>query len=107
MQNGHGTESEEWMDFFHIGPGTLAGRFLRSFWQPIYRTQDLLAGRAQPIHILGEDFTLYRGASGEPHLLACRCAHCGTQRSTGWVEGDNLRCFYHGWMYVPDGQCVE
>jgi 5,5'-dehydrodivanillate O-demethylase len=23
------------------------------------------------------------------------------------VEGDNLRCFYHGWKYGPDGQCTE
>jgi phenylpropionate dioxygenase-like ring-hydroxylating dioxygenase large terminal subunit len=23
------------------------------------------------------------------------------------VEGENLRCFYHGWMYGPDGQCIE
>jgi 5,5'-dehydrodivanillate O-demethylase len=23
------------------------------------------------------------------------------------VEGDELRCFYHGWKYGPDGQCTE
>jgi 5,5'-dehydrodivanillate O-demethylase oxygenase subunit len=39
--------------------------------------------------------------------MAFRCAHRGTQLSTGWVEGDNIRCFYHGWMYGPDGQCLE
>jgi hypothetical protein len=26
-----------WTDFAHTGPGTLAGRFLRTFWQPVYR----------------------------------------------------------------------
>jgi 5,5'-dehydrodivanillate O-demethylase len=56
---------------------------------------------------MSEDFTLYRGESGQPHVLAFRCAHRGTQLSTGWVEGDSLRCFYHGWRYDPDGQCVE
>ena len=30
-----------------------------------------------------------------------------TQLSTGWVEDDNIRCFYHGWMYDGTGQCVE
>jgi 5,5'-dehydrodivanillate O-demethylase len=44
---------------------------------------------------------------GAAHLVAFRCAHRGTQLSTGWVEGENLRCFYHGWTYGPDGQCVE
>src|SRR5262249_22542868 len=36
-----------------------------------------------------------------------RCAHRGTQLSTGWVEGDCIRCFYHGWKYDGSGQCVE
>jgi 5,5'-dehydrodivanillate O-demethylase len=77
------------------------------FWQPVQRASDLAPGRTKPIRIMGEDFTLYRGEGGEPHLLPFRCAHRGTQLSTGWVEGDNLRCFYHGWTYGPDGQCID
>jgi len=94
-------------DFIQTGPGTLAGRYLRSFWQPIYRTEDLVAGRTVPVKLLGEEFTLYRGESGQAHLLAYRCAHRGTQLSTGWVEGDCVRCRYHGWKYDQDGHCVE
>ncbi|MBM2809659.1 MAG: pobA 2 [Chloroflexi bacterium] len=89
------------------GPGTLNGRFMRTFWHPIARVKDLPAGRAKPLRIMGEDFTLYRGEGGAVHLLAFRCAHRGTQLSTGWVEGDDLRCFYHGWKYDGSGQCVE
>ena len=97
-----------WDAFVHTGPGTLAGRYLRTFWQPVYRSEDLAPGRAVPMRIMGEDLTLYRGGeAGAPHLLAFRCAHRGTQLSTGRVEGENLRCFYHGWMYGPDGQCLE
>jgi 5,5'-dehydrodivanillate O-demethylase oxygenase subunit len=95
------------IDSQRTGPGTLAGRYLRLFWHPIYRSQDLEPGRTKPIRIMSEDFTLYRGESGQPHLVAFRCAHRGTQLSTGWVEGDELRCFYHGWKYGPDGQCTE
>ncbi len=94
-------------NFAHVGPGTLAGRYLRRFWQPVYRAADLPAGWAKPLRILGEDFTLYRGEGGQPHIVAFRCAHRGTQLSTGWVEGDCLRCFYHGWKYDASGQCVE
>ena len=99
--------AHDFTDFDHTGPGTLAGRYLRAFWHPISRSQDLAAGRAKPIKLMSEEFTLYRGEGGLPHLLAFRCAHRGTQLSTGWVEGDTLRCFYHGWVYGPDGQCVE
>jgi 5,5'-dehydrodivanillate O-demethylase oxygenase subunit len=99
--------AEDYTDIFHTGPGTLAGRYLRRFWQPVYRARDLAPGRAVPVRIMGEDFTLYRGEGGASHLLAFRCAHRGTQLSTGWVEEDCLRCLYHGWKYDGSGQCVE
>src|SRR5438094_251670 len=98
---------EDWTDYWHTGPDTLAGRYLRMFWQPIHRAEDLPASRAKPIRFAGEDFTLYRGESGRPHVVAFRCAHRGTQLSTGWVEGDEIRCFYHGWKYEASGQCIE
>ena len=91
----------------HIGPGTVAGKYMRMFWHPVYRSQDIAAGWAKPIHILGEDFTLYRDERGEPHVVAFRCAHRGAQLSVGWVEGDCIRCRFHGWKYDSSGQCVE
>jgi 5,5'-dehydrodivanillate O-demethylase len=94
-------------DFVRTGPGTLAGRYLRSFWQPIYHAPDLPAGQARPVRVLGESFTLYRGEGGAPYLVDFRCAHRGTQLSVGWVEGECIRCFYHGWTYDGCGQCVE
>lgn len=94
-------------DFVRTGPGTLAGRYLRRFWQPVCRAEDVKAGQAAPIRIMSEDFTLYRGESGAPHVVAFACAHRGTQLSTGWVEGDSIRCRYHGWRYDGAGRCVE
>ncbi|HEY7062182.1 MAG TPA: Rieske 2Fe-2S domain-containing protein [Chloroflexota bacterium] len=105
LSAGHLTGADT--DFAHIGPGTLAGRYLRRFWQPICLAADLSPGHAKPICILGEDFTLYRGEDGAPHVVANRCAHRGTQLSTGWVEGACIRCFYHGWKYDASGQCTE
>jgi len=100
-------ETEIYRDFEHTGPGTLAGRYMRAYWQPIYRAEDLLPGRAIPLRVMSEDFTLYRGQRGTPHLTASRCAHRGTLLSTGWVEGDSIRCRYHGWKYDGSGQCEE
>ncbi len=89
------------------GPGTLAGTYMRRFWHPVWRAQDLAVGQALPLRIMGEDFTLYRGQSGAPHAVAQRCAHRRTALSAGFVEGDAIRCLYHGWKYAPDGHCVE
>ena len=98
---------ENEIDYVRTGPGTLAGRYMRMFWHPVYRAQDLPAGQAMPLRILGEDFTLYRGESGVAHAIGFRCAHRGAQMSIGFIEGDCLRCFYHGWMYDANGQCVD
>ena len=94
-------------DLEPVGPGTPAGRYLRLFWHPVYRAGDLPRSRAKPIEILGEKFTLYRDDAGLPHLVAFRCAHRGSQLSLGWIEGDALRCRYHGWKFDAAGQCIE
>jgi len=83
------------------------GILLRQFWQPVAYTAELEPGTAMTTRVLGEDLTFYRGQSGEPHLVAHRCAHRGTFLAAGWVEGECIRCFYHGWTYDGTGQCVE
>ena len=50
-------------DFVHTGAGTLAGRYLRSFWQPVFRADDLPAGRALPLRMLS---TLSQPARVDP-----------------------------------------
>lgn len=95
------------IDLGASGPETLNGRYLRRFWLPVAVLDAVAPGAAKPIRILNETFTFYRGESGTPHLLAGHCAHRGTQLSTGWVEGDCLRCYYHGWKYDAAGQCIE
>src|SRR5581483_9691220 len=95
------------IDPYPVGPGTLMGRYLRSFWQPLCIAADLAPGKALPVRALGENFTVYRGQSGDPHVVEFRCAHRRSQLSIGYIEGDNIRCRYHGWVYDANGQCVE
>jgi 5,5'-dehydrodivanillate O-demethylase len=94
-------------DFAHIGPDTLAGRFIRHFWQPVWPSAEIEKGRPRRVEILGEHVTVYRGESGKVHIVQDRCPHRQTQLSLGWVEGDCIRCFYHGWMFDGAGRCVD
>lgn len=94
-------------DVERIGPGTLNGRYMRRFWHPVYHAADLKVGHVKPIRILGEDFVVYRGESGRPQVIAPRCPHRGMSMVPSWVEGDTIRCFYHGWRFDQAGQCVE
>ncbi len=99
-------EEDRW-PYVRTGPGTLAGRYLRGFWQPIYESARLAVRQAVQVHVLGESFTLYRGESGAAHLVAHRCPHRSTVLSTGYVRGESISCYYHGWRFDHDGRCLE
>ena len=60
----------DYMDCFRTGPDTIAGKYMRKFWHPVFRAEDLKPGWTKPIRIMGEDFTLYRGESGRPPYKA-------------------------------------
>lgn len=91
----------------HVGPGTPAGTLLRRYWHPVAVSDELPAGTARPLRVLGEDFTLYRGEGGRAHVIGSRCAHRATFLHTGSVEEDCLRCPYHGWAFDGSGQCTD
>ena len=70
-----------------------------------------------PVRYFGEDMVLYRGKSGTVYAVGAYCPHMGThlaKNTTSYVvqdkehiEGENIRCPYHGWRFGPDGQCNE
>jgi 5,5'-dehydrodivanillate O-demethylase len=93
--------------FESTNANSLAGRYLRQFWHPVFVSREVTSARAMPLRIMGEGLVLYRGESGELHLLEERCAHRGALLSIGKVEDNCLRCRYHGWKYDAQGQCVE
>lgn len=83
------------------------GKLLRKFWQPVALAEDVQAGAAIPLLVMGEELTLYRGESGALHLVGGRCAHRRTLLHTGWVVGEEIRCIYHGWQFDGKGACVN
>lgn len=97
----------QFADLEAVGPGTPVGRYLRRYWHPVLRASDMRPGAVKPIEILGEKFTLYRGHGGDFHLCTFRCPHRGAQLSLGWIEGNDIRCRYHGWRFDGAGQCIE
>jgi 5,5'-dehydrodivanillate O-demethylase len=101
------TRTEELSLLAETGAATAMGVLLRQFWQPVARSVDLAVGKAQARRVLSQDFTLYRGESGRAYLVDGHCAHRLTRLHTGWVQGEEIRCIYHGWRYDGAGQCTE
>ncbi len=57
--------------------------------------------------VMETSVVLYRTERGAPVALANRCCHRSFPLAHGKLEGDTLRCGYHGLRYGPDGRCVE
>jgi phthalate 4,5-dioxygenase oxygenase subunit len=90
------------------GPGTPGGALLRRYWQPVALSEELPAGGApKPLRAMSEDLVLFRDERGKAALLGLHCPHRGADLSYGRIEGGGLRCLYHGWLFAPDGRCLD
>ena len=56
--------------------------------------------------ILNEPVVLYRRGDGTPVAFEDRCCHRRAPLSRGRVEGDHLRCGYHGLLYDATGAVI-
>jgi phenylpropionate dioxygenase-like ring-hydroxylating dioxygenase large terminal subunit len=56
---------------------------------------------------LNEPVVLYRTEKGDAVALEDRCCHRLAPLSMGRIEGDQLRCMYHGLRFDPSGACTE
>ena len=61
---------------------------LRHCWQPVARLEDLEDGPQRAV-LLGEALAVFLTESGEPAVVADRCAHRGASLSMGKVAGDS------------------
>jgi len=77
------------------------------YWYPLAWSSDVRRGKVFACNFAGQPIALYRGSSGVLHALEDRCAHRQVPLSQGMVEGETLRCGYHGWRYDCAGACVD
>ena len=78
---------------------------LRNHWYVILPSDEIPAGKPIGITRLGEDLAVWRDAEGKVRVFADRCPHRGAKLSLGMQRDGGLRCWYHGWLFDPDGQC--
>jgi phenylpropionate dioxygenase-like ring-hydroxylating dioxygenase large terminal subunit len=77
---------------------------LENFWYAVELSHEV-GPQPSSLRLLGKDYVLYRDSRGQLIALDNQCAHRGASLALGWVEGNCLRCPYHGWIYETDGQC--
>src|SRR5260221_7008630 len=90
-----------------IGPGTLAGKLLRRYWQPMALADEMKGERAvKAVRLLGENLVLYKTQKSFG-LMQRHCPHRGADLAFGRLEEDGLRCSFHGWKFNATGKCIE
>ncbi|MCA9503597.1 MAG: Rieske 2Fe-2S domain-containing protein [Myxococcales bacterium] len=79
-----------------------------SGWFPVVAGADLDAGAARRLQAFDRELVLFRTESGEAAVLDAYCPHLGAHLGVGGkVEGEALRCPFHGWRFGSDGGCLE
>jgi len=96
---------------YSLGPSTIPRGWF------IVAESSELGREPMSARFFGEDLALYRGESGNPVLLDAHCPHMGTNiaasktamivKSGQQIEGESIRCPYHGWRFGPDGLCND
>ena len=93
-------------DLTEVGRGTPMGEFLRRYWHPIELSENV---KELPVAVraLGEDLVAFRNSEGRVGLVHHRCMHRGASLFYGKVDGEGLRCCYHGWKFDVEGRCLD
>lgn len=76
-------------------------------WHVVGASKDFNSEPTQ-LDYFGRRMVAYRGVDdGQIHILDAYCPHMGADMSRGKVEGDSLRCPFHGWRWDGNGVCDE
>jgi vanillate O-demethylase monooxygenase subunit len=78
---------------------------IRNAWYVIAAAKDVNR-ELKSITVIGDPLVMYRTEAGEPVVLDNRCPHRRFSLSKGVLDGDNVRCGYHGFTFSPSGACV-
>jgi phenylpropionate dioxygenase-like ring-hydroxylating dioxygenase large terminal subunit len=76
--------------------------FLRNSWYVAAWDREVTRGLLART-LLGEPVVLFRKGNGEAVALEDRCCHRHLPLSMGRLEGDELRCGYHGLLFNSFG----
>jgi len=77
-------------------------------WYAVAWVEDLELASVRPARLCDRDIVVVRTESGEAAVYDAHCPHLGAHLGYGGVvEGESLRCPFHGWEYDHGGRCSK
>ncbi|NIF76948.1 aromatic ring-hydroxylating dioxygenase subunit alpha [Paraburkholderia sp. Cy-641] len=76
-------------------------------WYPLAWSHEVKRGKTHGVTFAGEPIVLARTETGKVFALEDRCAHRQVPLHQGVVDGESIRCGYHGWTYDCSGKCID
>jgi nitrite reductase/ring-hydroxylating ferredoxin subunit len=78
-------------------------------WFFVCYSHDLPRGKLFTKKFMGKEIVAFRGASGEVCVSDAYCPHLGAHlgRKGGCIEGDAIKCPFHGFRFDETGKCVS
>jgi vanillate O-demethylase monooxygenase subunit len=81
--------------------------FLKNTWYVAAWSHEISASCMLARTITRVPLVFWRDHNGKIAALGDRCCHRAAPLSKGRLEGDRVRCMYHGLLFDTTGQCVE
>lgn len=81
--------------------------FIKNCWYVAAWDYELIDGALLGRTILNEKVLLYKGKDNTAYAIDDRCCHRGAALSLGRLEGNCVRCMYHGLLFDNTGACVQ
>lgn len=81
--------------------------WVRNCWYVAGWGSELAPGALMARTIISEPLMLYRASDEAVVAMEDRCCHRFAPLSKGRLEGDDVRCLYHGLKFDRTGRCIE
>lgn len=89
------------------GLGEKSPLYINNCWYVAAWCHEVAVHQMVAIPIINKPVLIYRKADGTLTAMADQCCHRHMPLSKGRLEGDDIRCMYHGLKFNAAGRCIE
>jgi len=89
------------------GTGADSPMYIRNCWYVAAWRHEIGVHEMYAITITNKPVLIYRKEDGTLTAMADQCCHRHMPLSEGQLEGDDVRCMYHGLKFNAAGRCIE